>query len=249
MLMNQTVSKLQGLKLLGMLKAFEDQLSMPDVGQMNFEQRFGLIVDREENERRNSKFKSRLKRSNPKEAACIEDIDFNAGRGIDKATTLSFASCEWVRQQQNIIISGPTGVGKTYIACALLHSACKEGFTARYVRVPRFLRSIAVAKADGSYDKFMADIAKIDVVLFDDIGLSKLSGEESRDLLEIMEDRHAKRSSIITSQLDTGSWYELIPDPTIADAILDRIVHRSHRLKIHGPSMRKIRSPLTSEQG
>jgi DNA replication protein DnaC len=245
MMTNPTLSKLQDMRLIGMVKAFEEQIAMPDIGQMTFEDRFGLIIDREEIERRNRKFKTRIRKAKPKESACVEDITFSSARGIDKKTVLSLANCEWIRHQQNIIISGPTGVGKTYLACALLHSACREGFTAKYLRVPRFLRQLSAAKLDGSYDKLMKDLARTDVILFDDLGLSKMSGEESRDLLEIMEDRHAQKSSILTSQLDSEKWYDLIPDPTIADALLDRIIHRSHKIKLKGGSLRKTNSGLT----
>lgn len=248
MLINPTIEKLQHMKLSGMLKAFEEQQLTPDISQMSFEERFGLIVDREAGERKNQRFKSRLKAAKSRESACIEDVDFAAARGINKSVILSLAGGEWIRAQQNVIITGATGVGKTYLACALLHCACREGFSARYIRVPRFLRNIVVAKIDGSYDKLMAEIARIDVVLFDDIGLAKLSGEEARDFLEIMEDRHGRRSSIITSQLDPDKWYELIPDPTIADAILDRIVHRSHKIKLTGPTKRKMSTPLTESK-
>jgi DNA replication protein DnaC len=249
MLVNPTVEKLQQMKLGGMLKAFEEQQLMADIGHMSFDERFGLIVDREAGERKNQRFKSRLKAAKPRENACLEDIDFAPARGLNKGVILALASCDWIRTQQNVIVTGAKGVGKTYLACALLHCACREGLSARYVRVPRFLRQIAVAKIDGSYDKLMAEIARVDVVLFDDIGLAKLSGDEARDLLEIMEDRHARRSAIITSQLDPDKWYELIPDPTIADAILDRIIHRSHKIKLTGPSKRKTLPPLTDTKG
>lgn len=248
MLNNPLLSKLQDMRLLGMVKALEEQLASADTGQMTFEERFGLIVDREESERHNRRFRSRIKKAKPKEAACIEDIDFSSKRGLSKTNMLTLAGCGWLRNQQNVIISGPTGVGKTYIGCALLHSACKEGFTAKYLRVPRLLRQIAMAKLDGSYDKLFADLARTDVILFDDFGLSKMGQDESRELLEIMEDRHAQRSSIITSQLESDKWYELIPDPTIADALLDRVIHRSHKLKLTGPSMRKKKSDIAAEE-
>jgi DNA replication protein DnaC len=244
-LINPTIQKLSEMRLLGMLKAMEEQQAQPTVGELSFDERLSLLIDREYSERKNQQFRNRIKRAKTKEQALIEDIDYSKSRGLQKQQILSLSSCEWVRGQQNIIVSGPTGVGKTYLACALLHSACREGFTAKYVRIPRFLREITVSKIDGSYGKMMADIARTDVVLFDDIGLSKLSGEEAREFLEIMEDRHALRSSILTSQLDPDKWYELIPDPTIADALLDRIIHRSHRIKLTGPSLRKTMSRLT----
>jgi len=245
-LINPTVQKLSEMRLLGMLKALEEQQALPSSRELSFEERLSLMIDREHSERRNQQFRNRIKRAKPKEQALIEDIDFSKSRGIQKQQILSLASCDWVRGQQNIIVSGPTGVGKTYLACALLHAACREGFTAKYIRIPRFLRSITVSKIDGSYEKMMSELGRIDVVLFDDIGLSKLSGDEARDFLEIMEDRHALKSSILTSQLDADKWYELIPDPTIADALLDRIIHRSHRIKLTGPSLRKTKSGLTT---
>jgi len=248
MLNNPTLNKLQEMRLMGMIKAFEEQLSMTDVGQMSFEDRFGLIVDREDTERRNRRYKLRLRKAKPKENACIEDLDFSGSRGLSKTTVLSMASCDWIRNHQNIIISGPTGVGKTYVACALLHSACREGFTGKYVRVPRFLRTFEVARLDGSYDNLLRDLARTDVIVFDDFGLSKLKTGEARDLLEIMEDRHALRSSIITSQLESDKWYDLIPDPTIADALLDRVIHRAHKIKLTGPSQRKTRTKLQEDE-
>ena len=234
------------MRLLGMLKALEEQQAQPSVAELSFDERLALMIDREHSERKNLQFRNRIKRAKPKEQALIEDLDYSKSRGLQKQQILSLASCEWVRGKQNVIISGPTGVGKTYLACALLHSACREGFTAKYVRIPRLLRDITVAKIDGSHGKMMKEIAKTDVVLFDDIGLSKLSGDEAREFLEVVEDRHALKSSIFTSQLDPDKWYELIPDPTVADALLDRIIHRSHRIRLTGPSLRKTMSSLTS---
>ena len=154
-------------------------------------------------------------------------------------------SCEWVRRNQNIIITGAAGVGKTFVACALLHSACKEGFTSSYLRVPKLLRELETTRRDGSYDKMLANIAKTDVILLDDLGLSRFSSNQARDLLEIMDDRHATKATIFTSQVESAKWYELIEDPTIADALLDRIIHRSHKIDMVGESMRKTNSKLT----
>ena len=245
MLPNQITVKLQSLRLNGMLKALEEQSAMPDIGQLSFVDRLGLIVDREDLERRDKSFQGRLRKAQFKDNACIEDVDYSAVRGINKLTILNFASGDWIKSHQNIIITGSTGAGKTYLACAMAQAGCRAGYTAKYVRIPRFLRSLEVARNDGSYDKMLRELQKADLIIFDDFGQSKLTAEEAKDLLEIMDDRHAMRSSIITSQLESGKWYELIPDPTIADAPLDRIIHRAHQLPMKGPSMRKTKSGLT----
>lgn len=242
MLIHNTLEKLRFMKLKGMAKALEDQMAMPDSQRLTFDERFGLLVDHEEIARKNLKMATRLKNAKLREAACIEDINFSEDRGLDKAMILGFSSGEWIRQKQNIIISGPTGVGKTYLGCALLHSACREGFSGKYLRVPRLLDEITIARANGTYTKLLAVYAKFDLLLLDDWGLSPLTGDESRNILEIIEDRYDLKSSIITSQLPPEKWFELMPDPTIADAILDRVIHRSHKIKMKGPSMRKIQA-------
>lgn len=247
MLSHQVTSKLQTLRLSGMLQALEEQNSMPNINQLSFDERFGLIIDREDIERRNKSFNNRLKKGKLKENANIEELDFNPKRSISKTTILKFISCDWIKGHQNIIVTGSTGAGKTYMSCALAQAACRQGYTIMYLRIPRFLRTLEVARADGSYDKLLKDLQKTDLILFDDFGQAKLQTEEARDLLEIMDDRHATRSCIITSQLDSTKWYDLIPDPTIADALLDRIIHRSHKIDIKGPSMRKERSALTAD--
>jgi DNA replication protein DnaC len=246
-LSHQVTSKLQSLRLSGMLQALEEQNGIPNISQLSFEERFGLIIDREDLERRNKSFNNRLRKGKLKENATIEDLDFSPKRSISKTSILKFMSCEWIKGHQNIIVTGSTGAGKTYMACALAQAACRLGHTIQYLRIPRFLRTLEVAKADGSYEKLLKNLQKTDLILFDDFGQAKLQTEEARDLLEIMDDRHGTRSCIITSQLDSSKWYDLIPDPTIADALLDRIIHRSHKIDIKGPSMRKEKSGLTME--
>ena len=247
MLSHQVTSKLQSLRLSGMLQALEEQKSIPNISQLSFDERFSLIIDREDLERRNKSFNNRLRKGKLKENATIEDLDFSPKRSISKTSILKFMSCEWIQGHQNIIVTGSTGAGKTYMACALAQAACRQGHTIQYLRIPRFLRTLEVAKADGSYEKLLKNLQKTDLILFDDFGQAKLQTEEARDLLEIMDDRHGTRSCIITSQLDSSKWYDLIPDPTIADALLDRIIHRSHKIDIKGPSMRKEKSGLTAE--
>lgn len=246
MITHQITSKLQSLRLTGMLKAMEDQSQMPDIGQLNFDERFSLLLDREDIDRRNKAFQNRVRKAKFKENACVEDLDFDPVRGLSKTTVLKFVSGDWIKGHQNIIITGATGAGKTYLACAIAQAVCRSGYTVKYVRIPRFLRSLEVARNDGSYDKMLQDLQKTDIILFDDFGQTKLQLDEARDLLEVMDDRHGQRSVIITSQLESSKWYELIPDPTIADALLDRIIHRSHQIHVKGPSMRKTKSGLTT---
>jgi DNA replication protein DnaC len=245
MLTNQVSSKLQALRLSGMLKGLEEQEAMPNISQLNFNERFELLLDREDVVRRNKSFQNRIRKAKFKESACIEDIDYDPSRGLAKTTILKFASADWITGHQNIIITGPTGAGKTYLACAIAHAVCRSNYTAKYLRIPRFLRSLEIARNDGSYDKLLQEIQKTDLVLFDDFGQSRLQADEAKDLLEVMDDRHGQRSVIITSQLESSKWYELIPDPTIADALLDRIIHRSHQINIKGASMRRTKSGLT----
>lgn len=248
MLPQQITTKLHALRLVGMIKALEEQAEMPNIKQLGFDERFQLIIDREEIERRNKSFQNRLRKAKLKDNANIEQVDFAPIRGLQKTVILKFMSGDWIQGHQNIIITGSTGAGKTYLACAIAQAACRVGYSAQYLRIPRFLRSLEVARADGSYEKLLREIQKTDVVLFDDFGQTKLQTEEARDLLEIMDDRHGQRSAIITSQLDSSKWYELIPDPTIADALLDRIIHRSHKIEVKGPSMRKEKSGLTKKE-
>jgi DNA replication protein DnaC len=231
-----------------MLKALEEQSAMPTIGQLSFYERMELLLDREDLERRNKSFQNRLRQAKLKEQASIEELDFSPVRCLPKTTILKFMSGEWIDNHQNIIITGSTGAGKTYLACALAQAACRQGHTVVYLRVPRFLRTLEVAKVDGSYEKLLRDIQKTDVILLDDFGQVRLQAEEVRDLIEIMDDRHDQRSAIITSQLDSAKWYELISDPTLADALLDRIIHRSHKIEVKGPSMRKTKSGLTGKE-
>lgn len=236
---NQTIEKLQRLKFKGMGKAFEEQLQMPQVKELSFEERFSFLVDRELTERENRKLTNRLRKAQLKENACIEDIDFKSSRGIEKSGILSLSDCEWIRRKQNIIISGSTGVGKTYLACALAQKACREGLSASYYRISRLFEELAISKGDGRYIKILEKIAKSDVLVLDDFGISVLDKNEREALLEIVEDRYKIRSTIIASQTPIEKWHEVIQDPTIADAILDRLVHNSHKIKMKGNSMRK----------
>ncbi len=238
MLVHPTLNNLKTLNLLGMIKAFEDQSRTPEVLDMTFEDRLGLLVDAEINQRDNKRLQSRLKSAHLRQSACIEDINLKQHRGLDKSLWLSLCDCQWANQRKNILITGKTGVGKSFIAAALAQKACRDGYSAVFHRTQRLFHELAVAKATSKYSKTLASIQKKDVLILDDFGLAPLTDEQRRDLLEIFDDRYNKRSTIIVSQLPTELWHDTIGDPTIADAILDRVVHNSYRLFLDGPTLR-----------
>jgi len=245
MLTHPTMEKLNTLKLTGMVKALTEQQQMAEVDSLGFEERLGLLVDREATERENRKLATRLKKAKLRQSASIEDLDFRRSRGMDKTLILSLAACTWIAKGINVLICGPTGVGKSYLACALAHKACLEGYTALYLRLPRLFEELRLAKADGRYGKLMLSYAKTDLLVLDDWGLTPMTDPQRRDLLELMEDRYGLKSTIITSQLPVTAWHEAIGDPTLADAILDRIVHNAHKIEMKGESMRKNSKTLT----
>lgn len=240
MLTHPTLDKLRSLRLDGMAKSLEEQLQMPDIEELRFEDRLALLIDREVTERNYRRQQSRLRKAKLRQKnACIEDIDFRARRGMDKELVLHLSSCEWIRQHRNVLITGPTGVGKTFLACALAQKACREGYTVQYLRLPRLLEDLALAHADGRYPKLMTGLARTDLLVLDDWGLAPLSDADRRELLEILEDRHDLRSTLVTSQLPVDTWHEAIDHPTLADAILDRLVHNAYRVALRGESMRR----------
>jgi DNA replication protein DnaC len=245
MLTHPTLDKLQALKFTGMATALAEQIAMPDIDEMAFEERLGLLVDREATERENRRLTSRLRRAKLKHNAALEDIDYRHPRGLDKSLIQSLAACQWVKERLNILLTGPTGVGKTWLACALAQKACREGYTSLYLRLPRLLQEMAIAKGDGRYPKLLATLAKTEVLILDDWGLAKLTAEHRRDVLEILEDRHGARSTLATSQLPIEKWHDTIGDPTMADAILDRLVHNAYKINLKGGSMRKRKANLT----
>ena len=239
MLVNPIIDKLGSLRLQGMLSAFTEQLELPEIDRLGFEERLGLLVDREMTQRQDRSFKTRLKKASLRQSACVEDIDFRHRRGLDRTLVMKLAECRWIKEHHNVLLIGPTGVGKTYLACALVHKACLNGYSARYIRLPRLLQEIALGKGDGRYTRILKALGKTDLLIIDDFGLKKLTRDQSDDLMEIIEDRHNLRSTLITSQLPLENWHEIIGDPTLADAILDRLVHTAHRIILFGESMRK----------
>ena len=238
MLIHPTIQNLKALKLFGMVHALETQMQMPQAQEMIFEDRLGLLVDTELTCRENRRLQIRLKAAKLRQSACPEDVDLKVSRCLDKTLWLSLVTSQWITQHQNILITGKTGVGKSYLACALAQKACRDGFTAACERSSRLFQDLATAKVTGTYNKILSSIAKKDLLLIDDFGLSILSDSERHDLLEIIEDRYEKRSTIITSQLPLKHWHEIIGDPTIADAILDRLVHNAHEIALDGETMR-----------
>jgi DNA replication protein DnaC len=245
MLNHPTYERLVQLRLSGMAKALAEQAQTPDIQALTFEERLGLLVDRELTERHNRQTSSRLRRACLKQTAVAEDIDYRHPRGLDRTLFRRLLTGDWVRGHQNVLITGPTGVGKTYLACALADAACRQGFTALYQRLPRLFEELAIARADGRYLKLMAALAKVDVLVLDDWGLAVLDGERRRDLLEILDERYQTRSTLVTSQLPVAHWHDALGDPTLADAILDRLVHQAHALALAGESLRKLRPTLT----
>lgn len=251
MIINETKDKMKKLRLHGMLQSLETQESHPESLSMTFEERLGLLVDREDSERENRKMSNRLRQAKLKQQALAENIDYAENRGLDKAKFQSLLDCAWVSRSQNVIITGPTGAGKTYLACALAHKACRNGYSSIYYRVTKLLEELSISKVDGSYHRFLERIAKRDVLVLDDWGLFPLTEEHSRFLAEIVEDRYDLRSTIIASQLPIDNWYELISNATVGESILDRITHNSYKIKLKGESMRKKRKVLEidSEKG
>jgi DNA replication protein DnaC len=240
MLTEPTIEKLYKLRLGAMAVAWTTQREDPKMNDVDFDGRFGMLVDAEHLARDNKRLARAIHEAKLRIAgACIEDIDYGAKREIDRALVRQLGTCTWIGSHANVIITGATGTGKSYIACALAQQACRSGYRAVYRRMPRLLEELALTHADGTYTRLLGRLAKIDVLVLDDWGLAPLREQERRDMLEIFEDRHGARSTIVTSQLPVETWHDYVADPTIADALLDRVVHNAHRLKLKGPSKRK----------
>lgn len=240
MLNEPTMTKLMALRLATMASAWAEQQKDPKIGALGFDERFGLLVDAEYLARDNRKVTRLLKGAKLRiSSASMEDVKVSSKKGLDRATCNQLASCRWIGEHLNVLISGATGVGKSYLACALGQAACRRGHRVYYYRLPRLFEELALAKADGTYTKQLAKLAKADVLILDDLGLATVRDAQRHDLLEVLDDRYGERSTIVTSQLPIPKWHDWIGEPTVADAILDRLVHNAYKLTLRGPSGRK----------
>ena len=243
MLTHPTIDQLHQLGLASMARAFAELEANPQSAALSHAEWLGLLLDREATDRYERRLRARLRFARLRHQAAVEDVDYRAARGLDRALFLRLASCDWVRSRRNLLITGPCGVGKSWLACALGQKACREDLSVLYHRVPRLFAALALARGDGRYARLLRSLSRVDLLVLDDWGPEPLDAAQRRDLLEIVEDRYDARSIMITSQLPVDRWYEIIGDPTLADAILDRIVHNAYRIELSGESLRKRRAP------
>ena len=240
MLNEPTTEKLQALRLHGMLQAWQEQGRQAEIAGLGFDERFALLVEAEWLRRENERLARNLREAKLRlTQACLENIDYPARRELDRAQIRQLATCRWVGEHQSVLISGATGTGKTFVACALAHQACRHGHRAVYRRTSRLFDELTLARADGTYARLLSRLARVDVLVIDDFGLAPLEDQQRQDLLEVLEDRHDLRSTIVASQLPVPKWHAYIEEPTLADAICDRLLHNSHRLVLKGPTRRK----------
>jgi DNA replication protein DnaC len=247
MLNQPTIEKLHTMKLHGMADAFRAQIETADASQLGFEERFAMLVDQQWLWKENRALARRLQSARLKERGVIEDIDYQHPRGLDRKLLRTLSASEWVRQNQNVLFIGPTGIGKSWLACALAQKACRDGFSVLHKRTTELFRELAVAHVDGSIGRVLLKLSRVDVLVLDDFAMAPLKDAERRDFLEICDDRYQRRSIILTSQMPIAHWHEQIGDPTIADSILDRLVHNAFRVELSGESMRKKRGRKPDE--
>ncbi len=249
MLHQPTLEKLEAMRLHGMAQAWRELAKSDQAGELSFEERMALLVDRQFAWRENEAFAARLRRAKLRANACVEDIDYRAARGLDKTLLRSLAAASaWVEKHENVFVCGPTGVGKSFLACALAQKACRDGYSAYYTRAAALFRDLALARADGSLRNMLLRLSRIDVLVVDDWAMTPLSEVEARDFWEICEDRCQARSLVLTSQMPVAKWHSQIGDSTVAEGILDRIIHRAHRIELKGDSMRKSLSKQPDRQ-
>jgi DNA replication protein DnaC len=250
MLTQQTLEKMNGMKLSAMAEALEQQIGSGEYAKLSFEERLGLLIDCEWTAREQRKLTRRLRAAKPRyKSASLEDVDFKHPRNLSRQQVLSLGSCSWIQDRHNLLITGPTGIGKSYLACAFVERACRRGFTARYVRMPRLLHEIGVGRGDGSYTRLLDRLAKLDLLAIDDWLLAPLRDAERRDLVEVIEDRAERASTLIAGQPPVDDWHGIIGDPNQADAICDRLLHNAHRIKLKGPTKRSTKTaPKTSRK-
>ena len=239
MLTHPTSERLRSLGLVAMAQALEEQRRQPDLDGLGFEERLALLVEREATGREDRRLRARLKFAGLRQSASIEDIDWRAARGLDRAVFQRLATGDWINRHEGVHLTGPTGVGKSWLACALGHKACRDGRSVLYHRLPRLLEALGLARGDGRYARMLKGLARVQLLILDDWGLTPLTPEQRRDLLEIVDDRHGRAATIVTSQLPVSAWHTWIADPTLGDAILDRLVHNAHRIELRGESMRR----------
>ena len=239
MLIHPTLEHLRQLGLAGMARAFEELTSRADSAELGHAEWLGLLLDREIADRQDRRLRARLRYARLRHSAAVEDVDYRTARGLDRALFQKLAMGAWIREQQNLIIVGPSGVGKSWLACALGHRACRDNLSVLYQRIPRLFSDLALARGDGRYARLMRALGGVKLLILDDWGLEPLTAEQRHDLLEIVEDRYGRGATLFTSQVPVDRWHDLIGDPTLADAILDRVIHNAHRIQLRGDSLRK----------